>query len=243
VHTGQTVLILQARRGSTRLPGKVLLEVLPGRTMLDLTLERLRQAELVDEIVVAVPEGPADDAVAAEAIRSGAQVFRGPEADVLTRYLGAGVAFGADTVVRVTSDCPLIDPDVVDEHIRRMDEVWTSMDFVTNMLLQSYPLGLAVEVMPMDTLERMGRLSTTDFLREHVTTLAYEEASPIRTENVLDDVDRSNLRWTVDYPRDLEFVRAVYRELYAPGRAFRKTEILDLLERKPSLSDLNAGVG
>jgi len=106
VRTGETVLILQARRGSTRLPGKVLLEVLPGRTMLDLTLERLWAAALVDQIVVAVPEGPADDPVAAEAARAGAKVYRGPEADVLTRYLGAAVEFGADTVVRVTSDCP-----------------------------------------------------------------------------------------------------------------------------------------
>jgi spore coat polysaccharide biosynthesis protein SpsF len=243
LHTGETVLILQARHGSTRLPGKVLLDVLPGRTMLALTLERLRHAELVDEIVVAVPEGPADDAVASEAVGSGAQVFRGPESDVLARYLGAAVAFGADTIVRVTSDCPLIDPDVVNEHVRRMDDLWDRVDFVTNMLHQSYPLGLAVEVMPMDTLERMARLSTTAYLREHVTTLAYEEPSLFRIENILDDEDRSHLRWTVDYPEDLELVRAVYQDLYIPGRAFRKAEILELMGRRPSIATLNAGVG
>jgi len=224
------------------LPGKVLLEVLPGRTMLDLTLERLRDAKLVNKIVVAVPEGPADDAVASEAVRSGADVFRGPEADVLTRYLGAAVAFGADTIVRVTSDCPLADPDVVDDHVRRMDELWDRVDFVTNMLHQSYPLGLAVEVMPMDTLVRMARLSTTAHLREHVTTLAYEEPSIFRIENMLIDTDRAHLRWTVDYPQDLEFVRAVYADLYTPGRVFRTAEILELMGSRPALAALSTGV-
>lgn len=241
--TGRTVLILQARRGSTRLPGKVLLNVIAGRTMLGLTIERLRQATLVHEIVVAVPVGAADDAVASEAVRSGAQVFRGPESDVLTRYLGAAAAFRADMIVRVTSDCPLTDPDVVDEHIRRMDALWNRVDLVTNMLRQSYPLGLAVEVMPMDALQRMARLSTTSYLREHVTTLAYEEPSLFRIENLVDDTDRSHLRWTVDYPEDLEFVRAVYKSLYTRGRVFRKAEILELIARRPDLVALNAGVG
>jgi spore coat polysaccharide biosynthesis protein SpsF len=235
VNTGQTVLILQARRGSTRLPGKVLREVLPGRTMLDLTLERLRRTERVARLVVAVPEGAADDEVAAEASRCGAEVFRGPELDMLSRYLGAAEVFRADTIVRVTSDCPLIDADLVDDFVQRMSDTWDRVDLVTNMLHQSYPLGLAVEVMPMDTLERMARLSTTAFLREHVTTLAYEEPQLFRIENPMDDQDRSHLRWTVDLPADLEFVRAVYRELYVPGQVFRKVDVLRLLADKPAM--------
>lgn len=238
----KVVLIVQARQGSTRLPGKVLKEMVPGRTMLALTLERLQAAKTVDEIVAAVPESPANDAVAAEALRQGVSVFRGPEEDVLERYLGAARAAAAELVVRVTSDCPLADPDVVDLHVERMRSCWSRTDFVTNMLVQSFPLGLAVEAMPMDTLERMGRLSTTAFLREHVTTLAYEEPSLFRIESVFDDADRSGLRWTVDYPEDFEFVRAVYRELYVPGRVFRKADVLTLLERRPSLGSINAGV-
>lgn len=243
MNTGNVILILQARSGSTRLPGKVLRDVLTGRTMLDLMIERLREARRIDQIVVASPEGEPDDRVASVASNAGVGVFRGPEDDVLTRYVGAAAASGADTVVRVTSDCPLIDPDVIDEHVRRMDDMWDRVDFVTNMLHQSYPLGLAVEVMPMDTLERMARLSTTAYLREHVTTLAYEEPSLFRIENVDDDVDRSAMRWTVDYPEDLEFVRSVYESLYAPGRVFRKAEILELLARRPEIAAINSGVG
>jgi spore coat polysaccharide biosynthesis protein SpsF len=124
-----------------------------------------------------------------------------------------------------------------------MDALWNRVDLVTNMLRQSYPLGLAVEVMPMDTLQRMDRLSTSPYLREHVTTLAYEEPPLFRIENLMDDADRSHLRWTVDYPEDLEFVRAVYENLYTRGRVFRKAEILELIARRPDLVTLNAGVG
>jgi spore coat polysaccharide biosynthesis protein SpsF len=183
----RTVLIMQARMGSTRLPGKVLKEVLPGRTMLDLTIERLKSCRQIGEIVIAAPEGKQNEPVAREAEAAGASVFRGPEEDVLGRYLGAAQRFGAELVVRVTSDCPLIDPAIVDLHIERMRQCFHHADFVTNMTRPSFPHGLAVEVMPIDTLERMDRLSTTPHLREHVTTLAFERPELFAIEVVSDD--------------------------------------------------------
>jgi spore coat polysaccharide biosynthesis protein SpsF len=236
------VAIVQARRGSTRLPGKVLLELVPGRTVLDLTLERLRACRRLEEIVVAVPEAAADDPVAAEARRLGATVFRGSEHDVLGRYHAAARAARAELVVRVTSDCPLIDPAIVDLHVERLMHRWRQADFVTNMLLQSYPLGLAVEAMPLDTLARMDRLSTTPYLRQHVTTLAYERPELFAIENVVADVNRSDLRWTLDYPADLALLRLIYGELYRPGRVFPAAEALALVERRPELATFNLPV-
>lgn len=234
--------IIQARMGSTRLPGKVMREGLPGRTLLSLMLERLRASKRLDQIIVAVAESRENDIVANEACHSGALVFRGSEEDVLTRYVGAAREHRLEMIVRVTSDCPLIDAEVVDRHIDRMQQLWSSVDFVTNMMKQSFPLGLAVEAMPVDVLERMSRLSTTPYLREHVTTMAYERPNLFAIEHVMDREDRSNMRWTVDYPEDLEFVRSVFGALHKPDHLFWTQEVLDYVQQHPEVAQLNAHV-
>lgn len=231
---------MQARLGSTRLPGKVLREVLPGRTMLDLTIERLHACRKLSKIVVAVPDTKADIPVAEEAKRASAEVVLGPEEDVLTRYLIAARAFKADMVVRVTSDCPLIDPAVIDLHIERMGSAWDRADFTTNMLKQSFPLGLAVEAFPIDTLVRLDRLSQTSHLREHVTTLVYERPEWFAIESVFDRKDQSALRWTVDYPADFEFICSIYKHLYKPGVIFSEQDILTFLESHADIGKINA---
>jgi len=239
----KVVAVIQARIGSTRLPGKVLLEVMPGRTMLDVTIERLRTCKRINEVIIAVPDSRDNGVIACEAERCGAKVFRGSEEDVLRRYVGAAVAFAADIVVRVTSDCPLSDPAVIDLHVERMQQCWHEVDLVTNMMRQTFPLGISVEAMPLDTLARMDRLSTTTYLREHVTTIAYERPGLFIVDHIFDDADRSGMRWTVDYPEDLEFVRAVFRALYSPGKIFSKVDILDFLAKNPDVAKINAHVG
>jgi len=239
----KVVAIIQARMGSTRLPGKVLLEVLPARTMLDVTIERVRACKRINEVIIAVPDSRDNDVIACEAVRCGAKVFRGSEEDVLGRYVGAAVAFEADLVVRVTSDCPLSDPAVIDLHVERMQQRWHEVDFVTNMMRPTFPLGISVEAMPLDTLARMDRLSTTAYLREHVTTIAYERPEWFIVDHVLNDADRSSMRWTVDYPEDLEFARAVFRALYTLGRIFLKADILDFLVKSPDIAKINAHAG
>jgi spore coat polysaccharide biosynthesis protein SpsF len=217
-------------------------EGMPGRTLLSLMLERLRASKRLDHMIVAVPDSHENDIVADEARRSCALVYRGNEEDVLTRYLCAAHEYCLKMVVRLTSDCPLIDAVVVDRHIDCMQQLWSSVDFTTNMMRQSFPLGIAVEAMPVDVLERMSRLSTTPYLREHVTTIAYERPDLFAIEHVMDREDRSHMRWTVDYPEDLEFVRSVFGALYKASRVFSTQETLNYLEQHPEVVQLNSHV-
>jgi len=187
--------------------------------------------------VIATTLKPADKAIVEECERLQVACFRGDEADVLDRYHRAAQEFSAEAVVRITSDCPLIDPGLVDEHVQRLLDRWTEVDFVTNMSKQTFPLGLAVEAMPADVLTRMKRLSQTSELKEHVTTLAYVEPEWFRIDNILYPQDLSNLRWTVDTPEDLELVRLIFREF--GNDRFSWKEVLPVLEQHPGWSEIN----
>ena len=239
VHSNRVVAIVQARMGSTRLPGKVLKDV-EGQPMLARVIDRMQRARTLDEIVVATTNLPADDMIVQLCQKAGWKYFRGSEADVLDRYYQAALQFRAETVVRVTSDCPLIDPEVIDQHVVRLRACWAQADFVTNMALQTFPLGLAVEALPMDVLARMQRLSTTAELREHVTTVAYAQPEWFRIENILHTVDLSHLRWTVDTAQDLELIRLIFRHF--GHDSFGWLEILPVLERHPEWAKLNRSV-
>jgi spore coat polysaccharide biosynthesis protein SpsF len=232
----RTVAIIQARTGSTRLPGKVLKD-LAGEPMLARVVERTRRARHLDEVVVATSDLEADDRIARLCAERGWACFRGSELDVLGRYYKAALTFRADAVVRVTSDCPLIDPEVIDLHVHRLLEGWSETDFVTNMLRQSFPLGLAVEVMPIDVLARMHRMSRTPELREHVTTLAYVEPEQFRIENIPHKTDLSCMRWTVDTAEDLEFVRRVFAH-FGHDR-FTWQNVLAALDEHPEWAEIN----
>jgi spore coat polysaccharide biosynthesis protein SpsF len=235
----KTVAIIQARMGSTRLPGKVLKD-LAGQTVLARVVDRTRRAALLDEVIVATTEQPADDAIIEECKRLQVASFRGDEADVLDRYYRAAEQFSADAVVRITSDCPLIDPELVDEHVRRLLDRWAEVDFVTNMAKPTFPLGLAVEAMPADVLWRMKRLSQTSELKEHVTTLAYLEPEWFRIDHVLYSRDLSGLRWTVDTPEDMELVRLIFQHF--GNDHFSWKDVLPVLERHPGWSEINRAV-
>jgi spore coat polysaccharide biosynthesis protein SpsF len=220
------VAILQARMTSTRLPGKVLMD-LAGAPMLERELDRIRAAESIDEIVVATTGNASDDPVAELARRQGARVFRGDERDVLSRYLGAAAEADADVVVRVTADCPLLDPGVVDRFVHALDP---GVDYASNVVERTFPQGLDCEALHRDVLERVGRLATSPAAREHVTWLIYAERPELFVRrDVTDPEDNSDLSWTVDRPEDLERVR----ELYAN---------FGLAERTPPYSDLIAAV-
>jgi spore coat polysaccharide biosynthesis protein SpsF len=235
----RVVGIVQARMGSTRLPGKVLKDI-AGQPMLACVIERMRRAQTLDEIVVATTELAADDIIAQLCCERGWPCFRGSESDVLDRYYRTALQFGAELVVRVTSDCPLIDPEIIDQHVIRMEERWAEVDFVTNMARQTYPLGLAVEALPLDVLARMKRMSTTAELREHVTTLAYVEPDWFRIEHVLHRVDLSHLRWTVDTLEDLALVRLIFQHF--GHDYFSWEQVLPLLETHPEWMEINRTV-
>jgi len=233
----RAVGIVQARMGSTRLPGKVLKQVC-GRTLLEHQMERMRRARSLAEVVVATSTSPGDDTVE-DVLRSrGLAVWRGPEQDVLARYAGAATAFGADPVVRMTMDCPLIDPKVIDQVVGTY--LAGGFDLVANNLEPTFPHGLDLEVFSLSALETADREAATPFEREHVTPFIRDRPERFRLGNVRSPRDLHHLRWTVDYPEDLELVRIVYEELYRDGESFTTEEILALLERRPEITSINA---
>lgn len=229
------VTIVQARMGSTRFPGKSLAEI-SGKPMLWHVVNLARIAKTVDKVVVATTDQLSDDRVATFCLREGIDCFRGSESDVLDRVYHAAKEQHADVVVRITGDCPLIDPLVIDKVVNCFKEgAW---DYASNALRYSYPDGLDTEVFSFCALEQAWRESNKPSEREHVTP--YLRGGKFRTVNVESDipVPLGIHRWTVDYPSDLEFVRRIYAEFPAPTY-FRHQDILDFLKRTPDLSPLH----
>jgi spore coat polysaccharide biosynthesis protein SpsF (cytidylyltransferase family) len=201
-----TVAIIQARMGSTRFPGKVLAD-LQGRPMLAHIIDRVSRAATVDRVVVATTVDPIDDVVASLAAESGALVTRGPVDDVLTRFVLAAREHVADVVVRVTADCPLVDPDIVDAIVRTRAE--REVEYASNVDPATYPDGYDVEVLTTACLERLDREALLGYEREHVTARIREHPGEYATANVEWDRDLSSIRLTVDVPEDLERVATV----------------------------------
>ena len=220
--------------GSSRLPGKVLKDI-AGKTMLERVVTRVRVCERVSEVVVATTVESADDAVVTECARLEAPVHRGSVLDVLDRYHGAACAHAAQAVVRVTSDCPLIDPRVVDEIIGAF--VRDGSDYASNSIEHSYPRGLDAEVFTMAALERSHREARIDFERVHVTPYIYRHPEIFRLTSVRMAESHADLRWTVDTPEDLELARLLYARV---GRdAFGWRDALAVVEADPTLRGVN----
>jgi spore coat polysaccharide biosynthesis protein SpsF (cytidylyltransferase family) len=214
-----TVAVIQARSGSTRFPRKVLAP-LQGRPMLAHIIERVSRATLVDRVVVATTDREIDDDVASLALSSGAAVTRGPEDDVLSRYLLATREHGADVIVRITADCPLVDPAIVDLLIRARADAHA--DYASNVAPATYPDGYDVEVLTAECLHRIDGEATLAYEREHVTVRVREHLDDYRTAEVRNDRDLSWMRLTVDIPADLDRIARLLAALPAappPGLA------------------------
>ena len=234
----RVVAIVQARMGSTRLPGKVLVDV-EGRTVLSRVVQRLSRTQLVDEIVIATTTSPADSAIVTEARRLGVKTFRGSESDVLNRYLQAAEAFSAEGVVRITSDCPLIDAAVVDDVVRAF--LTDHADFAYNDIPRSFPRGLDVEAFSLAALRRISEISSQKYEREHVTPPFYEHPEFFKTTVLRSEADFSDYRWTLDTPEDLRLIRAIYAH-FADRDDFGWREIVALMQRAPELAAMNSHV-
>jgi len=189
--------IVQARMGSTRLPGKVMLD-LGGVTVLARVVERLRRARLIGELIIATTTDPADDVIVQECESLDVRTFRGAEKDVLDRYYQAALHFNAEAVVRITSDCPLIDPEITDNVIRVFLE--SRPDYASNALQRTYPRGLDTEAIAFAALERTWRLADRSYQRSHVTAYIYENPAQFKIIPVTGEADYSWQRWTVDTP-------------------------------------------
>jgi spore coat polysaccharide biosynthesis protein SpsF len=229
--------IVQARMGSTRLPGKVLKDIC-GDAMLFHVVTRTKAASTVNEVVVASTTEPADDAISDFCRERGLPCFRGNEKDVLDRYYRCACEYSADAVVRITSDCPLIDAEIIDKTVRAfLDE---QPDYASNCIIRTYPRGLDTEIMTFDALQRAWREARQFYQRAHVTPYLYEDRERFKVLSVTGEYDYGAHRWTVDTPEDLEFVRAVYRRF--PDRSFSWNDVLKMLEREPELIEINRAI-
>ncbi len=236
------VVIVQARMSSTRLPGKVLAEV-SGRSMLAHQLSRLRECRAVDDVLVATTTGSGDDAVVALARAEGIPWFRGSESDVLSRYVGAAREARADVVVRVTADCPLIDPVTVDAVVRSVTDPADPCDYASNTVVRTFPRGLDAEAFHVDVLCRMHRMATSAPSREHVTYYLHRERPELFVRrDVVQARDDSDLRWTVDTEDDLALIRRIHALAGLPDRRPSFDELVDLVRRTPELMAMNAHV-
>ncbi|MEX0764815.1 MAG: glycosyltransferase family protein [Nitrosopumilaceae archaeon] len=238
---GKVVVVVQARTGSTRLPSKVMKKIC-GKPMLLLMLERLSHSKLIDEIVVATSVNKNDDVIYNLAKENGYSVFRGSELDCLDRYYQVGRKFNADFVSKITPDCPLIDPQVVDMVIGFFLDNVEKYDYVSNAHPATFPDGLDVEIFRLSVLEKAWKESKNPSHREHTTTYIWSQPSLFRIGNV-EMPDGKNLfmkeRWTVDYPEDFEFVKSIYENLYNGGRIFLMNEILQFLEKRKDIWNIN----
>ncbi|MDP2618620.1 MAG: glycosyltransferase family protein [Hyphomicrobiales bacterium] len=228
-----TAAIVQARHNSTRLPGKVLAD-LAGRPVIAHVIERALRIPGVDVVVCAVPDQPESRQIEAYAKGAGAKTFRGSEQDVLARTLGAARSAGADIVVRVTSDCPLIDPAVCGDVValRAAEDV----DYASNVDPRSFPAGLDCEVFTVEALAVASMLADEPYEREHVTTRVKREAGTRRANLTSPDRTLAGKRWTLDWPEDLEFLRAVH----AHGEPESMQAVLDILRANPEIEAINA---
>jgi spore coat polysaccharide biosynthesis protein SpsF (cytidylyltransferase family) len=232
----KTACIIQARLGSTRLPGKVL-EPLGDAPVLEHVLRRCQAIDGVDEVVCATVAGADGDAVAALADNLDVAVYRGPECDVLARYHGAAHAVGADVVMRVTSDCPLIDPEICAAVLKLRIEA--DADYAANNMPPSWPHGLDCEVFTIGALDEAATTAVAPEDHEHVTPWIRRNRAYRRVNLAGPGGEAVAQRWTLDYPEDLAFLRAVYERLPGgcAGRSWRAA--LAVLDREPQLALIN----
>lgn len=236
------VCIIQARTTSTRLPNKIFLD-LEGEAVLARVIQRLRKSKLINKIVIASPDSASNDAIEEFVVKNFSDVgsCRGSEDDVLDRYYTAAKKFNADIVIRITSDCPLIDAQVIDKVIEKfLDD---KVDYAANVLGErTYPRGMDTEVFSFATLEKMWKQAEDKSEREHVTLYLHRHKEEFSTANVKNEEDFSGYRLTLDEEDDYKLIKEVYQELFPTNHDFGLKDIINLLKRRPELAAINEHV-
>jgi spore coat polysaccharide biosynthesis protein SpsF len=262
----KVVAIIQARMGASRLPGKVLLDI-GGKPMLDRVVTRTQRSQIVDQVVVATSTDQSDDPIVKYCDKQGFPSYRGKLRDVLDRYFQAAKLHSAGVIVRITADCPIIDPMVVDQTLNAFHGLGPSLinetesdsqqspqiqsqkkpswDFAANRFPppwhRTFPIGLDTEVCTFSALETAWREADQPHHREHVMPFLYEQKNRFHVLLVNHEPDYGNYRWTVDTSQDLELVRSIYNR-FAGRDDFTWLEVLDLIKHEPELAEINAGV-
>lgn len=233
------VCIVQARVGSTRLPGKVLKKIC-GKTVLEHDIDRLKRIKNIDELVIATTTLEKDNSIVQECERLGVEHFRGSEEDVLSRYYYAAKKHMADVIVRVTSDCPLIDSEVSEKIIQFYIDNKKNYDYVSNTIERTYPRGLDTEVFSFISLEKAFNESISKRDREHVTPYIWDNKEIFRITQYKNNKDYSNLRWTLDTEEDFNLIQQIYTFLYKDNKnKFNMQDILNLYHEYPELYEIN----
>lgn len=234
------VTVIQTRTGSSRFPQKVL-RPLGGRPIFLRLVERVRQAKYAGQVVVATTFMPEDDIIESLCMSIGIECFRGHPTDLLDRHYQAGLAYEADAVVKIPSDCPLVDIGVIDEVIGLYLRHKGDYDYVSNLHPATYPDGNDVEIMSMTALEKAWHEAERDFEREHTTPYIWEKPDKFTIANVVFKLGNFSMtyRWCLDYPEDYQLIKAIFDELYPTNPFFSVTDILELLNRKPQLMKIN----
>lgn len=227
-------VIIQARTGSSRLPGKVMMD-LCGSPVLHHVVKRAAAIPGIEAVCCAIPDQPQDDELARIAEAMGAQVVRGPEQDVLGRYLAAARALQAEAVIRITSDCPLLDPVVSGKVLAALD----GADYASNLDPRSWPKGLDTEAFTREALERAARDATAPYDREHVTPYLRREPGFKRNNVALADLSAADWRWTLDYAEDLFFLRALLDRIEGPPTRADFTALAAVIKAHPELMRIN----
>lgn len=236
------ICVIQARVGSTRFPGKIFADIF-GLPMLSRVINRLKESKQIDGIAVAIPGSPPNNEIEdfLKERHSDVRIIRGSENDVLSRYLKAARELKADAVVRITSDCPLIDGEVVDRVVSKF--LSGDFDYAANILgKRTFPRGMDVEVISLVTLEKLDKLAVLDEDREHVTLFLRKNPQRFKTTNVENEKDLSHYRMTVDEQADIDLVREIFKH-FDGEKDFSFYDVAKFLEENPNVSKINSGVG
>ncbi len=234
----KTVIIVQARMNSTRLPGKVLMRIM-NKTLLEYQIERLKRVSLADQIVIATTINKSDIPIVELCRQLAIPCFRGSENDVLARYHDAALEHDADIVVRITSDCPLIDPIVVDNVIGYFGDNYGAYDYVSNVQTRTYPRGMDCEVFTSSVLNIINHEAFEPSDREHVTTYIYHHPGRFRIGSITYHKDRSHHRWTVDTYEDFILVKNIIENIYPVKPEFTIEDCLQSVEEHPEWQKIN----
>lgn len=230
------IAIIQARMGSTRLPGKVLLTI-ENRTVLEHVIRRVKSSKLIDDVIVATTIDKEDLKIVGLCASLGVNIYCGSEKDVLDRYYQSAKLFKADNIVRITADCPVIDYRIINNVINM--HLMHNSDYTSNTLKESFPDGQDVEVFTFKSIKTAWENATLLSEREHVTPYIRNNPALFKHMNLMSNIDYSNKRWTLDNKEDFEFLRLVYKYLYQKESLFGMQDIIELINERPDIEKIN----
>ena len=230
-HMKSNLVFVQARVDSSRLPNKVLLPI-NGRPMIDVQIARIKKSKRIDDLIVVIPDTKSNDVLFNHLETMGVKVFRGSTNDVLQRFISASNAHKSESIIRITADCPLIMPNLLDQMILYFNQ--QKVDYLSNTLEETFPDGLDIEIFKANILNRLSQFDLNSEEKEHVTLGIYRRPNIFKVSNFSNTLNLGKLRWTVDYLEDLEFIRRVFLHFEGREEDFDMNEVLDFIKQNPA---------